>query len=402
MSPKLSLAFICLLTAVLPLGVGSQAHAVGESVQITNVSPTGVVSPGTTVNFSTTASGFIVPAYAVTDAFTASGATVGTIDNVGYFTWTPGVYDAGNHAITVTASDAMNHTASSTVHILVASNFVFITNLSPGPIVAVRRPVTFTMTAPGFVTPSYTVYDSSGSTITPANTNSSSGIFTWTPLTDELGTHSLAIIASDPYGHHAETRQVITVVNPVLSIQSLKPGATAGAGSAISFVASSNLTATTTYTVQDSFVGTTTVAASNISAAGLFTWTPTSADLGTHIVTVTATDAYGNAASSTVALAITTAPATVQAPAAANATANAPAAAAGAAKYLFTKNLNIGSQGAAVVELQKRLAALGFFSGPSSGYFGPMTALAVKKFQAARGLARVGNVGPGTRAALNK
>jgi len=355
------------------------------------------------VSFVTSAYGFIDPAYGVSDAFTASGATTGSIDKIGYFTWIPGIYDAGTHAVTVTVSDTLNHVASSTVNIRVASNSVLVTNLSPGPIVAVRHPITFTVMAPGFVTPSYGVYDSSASTITPANTISSSGAFTWTPTTDDLGTHMLTIIASDPYGNNAQTTKTITVINPTLSIQSLKPGISAGVGSLISFAASSNLSATTTYAVQDSFVGTTTVAASNMNATGLFTWTPIVADLGTHMLTVTATDAYGNAASSTVTIAITTAPATVQTPATVtsivNTATNTPAA---TATYLFTKSLSIGSRGVAVLELQKRLAALGFFSGPMSSYFGPMTAASVKKFQAAHGLERVGYVGPGTRAALNK
>ena len=73
----------------------------------------------------------------------------------------------------------------------------------------------------------------------------------------------------------------------------------------------------------------------------------------------------------------------------------------GAISYTFTLNLSLGSQGAEVTELQKKLKALGFFSGEATGYFGPMTRTAVITFQTSKGLSPVGNVGPQTRAALN-
>jgi hypothetical protein len=74
----------------------------------------------------------------------------------------------------------------------------------------------------------------------------------------------------------------------------------------------------------------------------------------------------------------------------------------GVSTYEFTRNLAIGSKGQDVTELQKRLNELGYYSGPITGFFGPLTAEAVKKFQVANGLEAVGNVGPKTRAALNK
>ena len=74
----------------------------------------------------------------------------------------------------------------------------------------------------------------------------------------------------------------------------------------------------------------------------------------------------------------------------------------GATTFIFSRNLNVGVSGADVVELQKRLTSDGFYSGPNSGYFGPLTARSVKKFQAAYGLEAVGNVGLKTRIALNQ
>ena len=70
--------------------------------------------------------------------------------------------------------------------------------------------------------------------------------------------------------------------------------------------------------------------------------------------------------------------------------------------YDFTNFLTIGSSGTEVAELQKRLGELGYFNGSDTGYYGALTAQAVKAFQAAHGLPQAGYVGPSTRAALNQ
>ena len=62
--------------------------------------------------------------------------------------------------------------------------------------------------------------------------------------------------------------------------------------------------------------------------------------------------------------------------------------------------LSFGASGSTVLELQQKLAALGFFAETPTGYFGPVTARAVAAFQTSRGLEPVGYVGPRTSAAL--
>jgi N-acetylmuramoyl-L-alanine amidase len=54
------------------------------------------------------------------------------------------------------------------------------------------------------------------------------------------------------------------------------------------------------------------------------------------------------------------------------------------------------------MELQKRLATEGLYTGPVTGYFGPLTETAVKAYQTKNGLDPAGIVGPKTRAVLNK
>ena len=69
--------------------------------------------------------------------------------------------------------------------------------------------------------------------------------------------------------------------------------------------------------------------------------------------------------------------------------------------YSFTELLTLGSGDAQVTALQQRLTALGFYSGPITGFYGTLTQSAVTKYQTAHGIAVTGYVGPTTRAALN-
>jgi peptidoglycan hydrolase-like protein with peptidoglycan-binding domain len=67
----------------------------------------------------------------------------------------------------------------------------------------------------------------------------------------------------------------------------------------------------------------------------------------------------------------------------------------------FSRPLAPGSTGSDVTALQTLLAKEGFFNGPVTGYFGPLTEAAVAAFQTHNGLEPVGSVGPKTCALLN-
>ncbi len=75
----------------------------------------------------------------------------------------------------------------------------------------------------------------------------------------------------------------------------------------------------------------------------------------------------------------------------------------GASAYNFAANIRFGQSGTDVTELQKVLIAGGYLhiSAPT-GWFGPLTLAAVKKYQAANGVPATGFVGPLTRAVLNR
>jgi hypothetical protein len=67
-----------------------------------------------------------------------------------------------------------------------------------------------------------------------------------------------------------------------------------------------------------------------------------------------------------------------------------------------TATLKPGDQGAAVKELQRGLARLGYSPGRIDGQYGPATVDAVKRFQRAGGLTADGILGPNTLRALTR
>ncbi|MDB5238106.1 MAG: exported protein of unknown function [Candidatus Kaiserbacteria bacterium] len=74
----------------------------------------------------------------------------------------------------------------------------------------------------------------------------------------------------------------------------------------------------------------------------------------------------------------------------------------GASTYNFTTNLTIGSKGADVNALQQILIDAGYLKiSSTTGFYGSLTASAVKMWQKAHGISQTGTVGPLTRAALN-
>src|SRR3989344_7336600 len=63
----------------------------------------------------------------------------------------------------------------------------------------------------------------------------------------------------------------------------------------------------------------------------------------------------------------------------------------------LARNLTQGTQGDDVRGLQEFLSTEGYLSANATGYFGPMTAQAVAKWQASQGISAVGSFGPMSR-----
>ena len=399
-------------TASETITVAGTSVSTGNNANIQGLSPGSSVVVGQPVTFTVAASGFSNPVFSIGDSFGGSSSISNSdINSAGYFTWTPNSSDVGTHNLTIYVNDSQGHTGSVTESLTVNEPNVSVTSVNPGTNVLPNSTLTFVVAPEGFTSPSYTVSDSfSGTTITDSDINSS-GDFTWTPATSQDGTHTITIYATDSYGHTANTSITVDVSSGnSVQLSAPTPSTSVSPGTPVSLSAFAYGFTTPTFTLQDSFSGSS-LTDSDINSSGEFYWIPTANDAGSHTVTVTATDAYGHFGSAQVTVLVSGNAATSgtslgqleaelqqdeTAIASAGGTVSGPSSG-----YVFTTDLSVGMTSSGVTQLQTVLAQQGDFSGTATGYYGSLTEAAVEKFQAAHGIAQVGSVGPETRAALN-
>jgi peptidoglycan hydrolase-like protein with peptidoglycan-binding domain len=400
-----------------------------ETITVTSVSSGTVTStggatvqgltPGSTVvvnnplTFSVAASGFTNPVFTVQDSFAGGTVSNGDINTAGYFSWTPTNSDVGTHSLIIYINDSSGHSGNVTLPITVTTPNIAVTSVSPSMMVLPNTVLTFTVAAAGFVNPSYTLSDSfsgtGGTSITNADINSS-GYFSWTPATNQSGSHLITIYATDSSGHSANTSITISVNSGVsVSLTAPSPNSTVTAGTPVSFQTYAYGFTAPAYSIQDSFSGTS-ISNADINSSGAVTWTPTSADIGTHTITVTATDIYSHNTTGQTTITVTggngvtTGGTTLSALQSQLTVAEAALAAAqpgSSSGSTFTSYLSPGITSSEVTQLQTVLTKQGLYSGPITGYYGTLTENAVIAFQAAHGISQLGVVGPSTRAALN-
>jgi hypothetical protein len=402
------------------------------AVTIQGLSPGTAVVVGNPLTFTAAATSFSNPSFTVSDSFVGSSISNADINQAGNFSWVPTANQVGTHIIMVYATDSSGHNANFTETIVVQNPNITVTSISPSTNINPSNTLTFTLSQAGFVNPSYTVSDSfTGTTISNSNINTS-GYFTWTPTISQVGTHPLIIYANDSQGHSASTSIELYVIQSVsVALTAPSPSATIAPGTTVVFNADAFGFTNPAYTLADSFPGTS-ITNSDINSAGNFSWTPTSNDMGTHTITVSASDIYSHLSSAAATITVsgtavqstsTNTPTTsglsqtqVQAIlslltsfGADQSIINSVSAALGSGTvsgtgggYTFNNFLGVGSTGTDVTELQKQLTTLGIYSGPITGTFGSLTQAAVKAFQSAHGITQAGYVGPATRAALNQ
>lgn len=426
---------------VITAGDSSGGVSVSQTITVTSPimtlsspSPSTTVNAGVTVTFSASVPGFSHPTYSASDSF-AGSISNSNINSAGYFSWLPTATDVGSHLITITATDALGHSSSATQGITVnpASSIAIGSFSTVGATVPPGQHVTFTVITSGFSSPLFSVHDSFSPTTVSSSNLDAAGNFSWTPFAGETGTHSLSITVTDGVdGHSLSLLRVVNVQPLSVNIEGLTQS-TVNLGSATNFTVVPKAFSSTTYSVSDSFVGSS-VTNANINSAGYFFWTPGTGDIGTHILTLSVSDTLGHVGSTTQQIIVravtssalpqsqslastttvsTTVSATTQgslidtlvlqlrALQAQLAVLKSKQNVSAVASYKFFTPLALRSSGTAVVELQKRLTKEGVYTGPVNGKFGPLTKAAVMRYQAKHGLARLGIVGPGTRAALN-
>jgi hypothetical protein len=419
--------------AFVTLFVIVPTHADARTISLSTVTPNTTVGVGVAVAFNITSDDGVRLTYTVSDSLAGSTISNSNISIVGALSWTPQTTDIGTHNLIITTTDmsGVKNTYYQTLTVTAASA-VSIVSLSPGSSVLPinNNAVSFSITTQGYVNPSFYLLDNftggSGVTSISSSNIDSSGNVIWTPKGSDVGTHNLTIRVYGSNGRQDVVYQNIVVNGITVSGISSGVAATAYAGLPFSFSANLYGLSHPSYIVGDDFRNNT--LDSTTISNNSFSWTPTNQDVGKHTITITASEnsnvvrtsfvvnvipttssvVTANTNPTVTAATVTTSNASsnstpsVNASASTAATAPVYANASATAKYIFKSALAVGSKGTEVTELQKRLKTLGVYTGPVTGNFATLTKAAVIKYQGIHGIAKQGNVGPATRAALNK
>ena len=137
--------------------------------------------------------------------------------------------------------------------------------------------------------------------------NTASGLINWTPATADVGTHPVTVTVTDGNGGSATQSYTLTVSvaagnqNPVITTTA-PTSATENITYTYDVEATDADGDTLTYNLTTSPTGMTIN-----TASGLISWTPATADVGTHAVTVTVTDGNGGSATQSYTLTVSAA-----------------------------------------------------------------------------------------------
>ena len=182
------------------------------SVSVTPPYPGTTVNAGTRVSFSVVPSGFDGPVtYRIVDSF-GGGANTGNIDSGGSFFYNTNQSVIGTHTITITATDALGTTSSATQTITVQSGPTASLQASSSS-ATIGTQLSFTITAQGLFNPTYGMADSFVGSSLRTDSVTADGIAVWTPLWQDIGTHTITATVKDNLGFTATSSQTITIVS---------------------------------------------------------------------------------------------------------------------------------------------------------------------------------------------
>ena len=229
-----------------------------------------------------------------------SGASINSTS--GAFSWTPTELQDGSHSVTVRVSDGNGGSDSETITVTV-------NEVNEDPVLASvgskqvneLAALSFTASASDGDTVGGTAdtleFSLTGTTPSGASIHQDTGVFSWTPSESQDGTHTITVRVED--GNGGSDSETITVTvdevneDPVLaSVGSKQVNELA----ALSFTASASDADTiggTADTLEFSLTGTTPSGASIHQDTGVFSWTPSESQDGTHTITVRVEDGAG-------------------------------------------------------------------------------------------------------------
>ena len=210
------------------------------------------------------------------------------ITSAGVFTWTPTELQVGLHDITVQVTDG-SLTASETLTVTVRDvNVAPVLDAIDNKTVNEFVELTFTATASGDDALTFSL----GGTVPPDAAITDDGNFTWTPTESQDGDHTITVQVTD--GSLTDSETLTVTVNEV----NVAPVLNAIGDKGTSKLVELTFTATASDTdVVDNLVNTLTFSfdgtvpsGATITSAGVFTWTPTELQVGSHDITVQVTD----------------------------------------------------------------------------------------------------------------
>ena len=291
--------FVCMLALAQ-----HPARAAGTA-SIAGLYPAAEVPIGATVTFSINTSGFTNPTYYLVDSF-PGGATSGNVDSSGNFSWTPNKNETGTHTLTITVSDSQGNSASVSQQIIVdGTPTLSIQSLVPGTSVNIGTPITFSVSSYGLFSPTYAAGDSFSNSSLMQSAMNGAGVFSWTPIAQDAGAHTITVTAKDAYSNTATVSTPLTVFPPTsISITGLSPGASVNAGNTFSFTATSTGFFNPAYNVWDAFNGVSTSTTMIVGPTGNTSWTPVYNDIGVHAISLVASDNTGRSATTTVSITV--------------------------------------------------------------------------------------------------
>lgn len=341
---------------------GNVSGAANISVTHSSVSGPDVTAPSApTITFpssphSTSTNPILIGGLAEANStITISGGAstlIGSADSGGTWSATVSLTASSTNLISVTATDASGNTSATTT-LSVTHSTSTATSTPPGgpgtstpptstssPIITLSGSATISVFAcNGFTEPGFSATDASGTPITATSSLSISGTVGTQP-----GTYVLVYTATDASGNTASTTRTVIL----MPCSSGGGGGGGGGNGGLTGIARAAAVTPPATSIAGEAVGLN-LFQTNLLPPGQVLGVSTDAALG----------------------------------------------------VLLTQNLRFGSRGPQVAALQMRLRALGYFNGPITGFYGPLTRNAVRAFQRAHGVSATGTVGPLTRAVLN-
>ncbi len=391
------------------------------SISIQSISPGATIMPGAAYTFSVSSPGFVNPIFSASDSFSGSSVNNNALSSNGNFSWVPDTTQNGDHAITVYASDSAGHSAQATAVVRVGAGPTLSTPTNVNTTLSPGQSITFTVMPSGYSPTSFLIGDKFSGVSTLSNNNiTSTGQFLWNPSASDAGVHTVTFIGQvGVLGQSASTTMTISVLGPN---GTLPPGSVTTT-TATATTSSSGVSALQAQlaALQAQLTG---AGTTNTATAGGYTFTTYLKSGSESDEVLQLQKVLSKLGFLTVAPNGYFGPSTIAAVkkfqaahgldqlgavgpgtrAALNALAGTTTVAPSTSTngYVFQHFMGVGDDDSDVTELQKRLIALKFMTGEPTGYYGPATETAVKKFQVAHNIPSTGYVATITRLELNK